>query len=366
MTDPDRIPWLRIGLPPALLAAALFGGKLLDAIPKMVNEVHADGDQPEVQQRHRYIADHLYGVDFFDEHHGIATGYYGTVLRTRDAGQSWTWHTTRETELLRRVHMTSIDQAFSVGHRGTIYRTADGGGSWQAVHREPETMLRAVAFSADGRWGWAVGSGAAILRTEDGGNTWQRQELTGYTGRDLPTWNSLALVDFDTVALVGEFGVAAFSSDGGESWLIRKSPTGTTLNDIAITQQGFLAVGLDGTAVAIAKQGDDYELKALSTGSTEHLFALSVDAAGEGVAVGRRSVLRVVGDRFSAVPVGDSVELPYTWFADVDVTESGAMWSVGRRGLIAGYPSDGGALQAFFRLGSVAPTSMAPTRTDRN
>ena len=366
MTNSDRIPWLKMALPPSLLAAALFGGKLLDAMPKMVNEVYAGHQEPEVQQRHRYIADHLYGVDFYDEQHGIATGYYGTILRTRDGGQNWTWHTTEETELLRRVHMTSIDHAFTVGHRGTIYRTTDGGASWQAVHREPDSMLRAVAISPDGNTGWAVGSGAAILRTQDGGQTWERQPLVGYKGRDLPTWNGLALVDSNTLALAGEFGTVAFSTDAGESWDIHQTPKGTTLNDIVVTPRGFLAVGFDGTAVAITQHGDDYEIEALPTGSTEHFFALSVDTAGEGIAVGRRNVLRIAGDRFSTVPIGDSVELPYSWFSDVDVTESGALWSVGRRGLIAGSPSSGGTLEAMFRLGSIsAPAHAAPTSTAR-
>lgn len=364
MTNSGRIPWLKIALPPALLASALFGGRLLDATPEVVNEVYAGHQKSDVQQRHRYIADHLYGVDFFDEQHGIATGYYGTVLRTQNGGHSWSWHTTEETELLRRVHMTSNDRAFTVGHRGTIYRTTDGGGSWQAVHREPDSMLRAVAFSPDGSTGWAVGSGAAILRTQDGGQTWERQPLAGYKGRDLPTLNGLALVDSNRLALAGEFGTVAFSTDGGESWDIRETPMGTTLNDIAVTPQGFLAVGFDGTAVGITQNGDDYDIEALPTGSTEHLFALSVDANGEGVAVGRRSVLRIAGGRFSTLPIGDSVELPYNWFSDIDITGSGALWSVGRRGLIAGAPSDGGTLEAMFRLGSIsAPDHSAPPST---
>jgi photosystem II stability/assembly factor-like uncharacterized protein len=358
-----QIPWFKMGLPPALLTAVLFGSNFLDAIPNLVSEVDANTDIPTMQLRHRNIADNLYGVDFFDELHGIATGYYGTVLRTQDGGENWTWHSTGETELLRRVHMISTNEALSIGHRGTIYRTDDGGGSWQAVHREADTMLRAVALSNDGQKGWAVGNRTTILRTEDGGQTWRRQKLTGYTGRDLPTWNGLAILDSDTVALAGEFGTLAFSSDGGESWTVKESPTGVTLNDIVVTQGGFLAVGLDGTAVAITTRPNDYELKALSTGSTEHLFALSIDANGEGVAVGRRSMLGVIGEHFSAIPISDSLEISYNWFADVDVTETGTLWSVGRRGLVAGSPSGGGEIQVKYRLGGFAPSVALPTRT---
>jgi|GEM_PF-541404 len=364
MKNLRRTPWLRMAFPPILLAAAMFGSSLFDATLGVVSEAKATIASLEVQPRHRYIPDNLFGVDFFDEKHGIATGYFGTVLRTEDGGRNWNWHTTGETELLRRVHMTSIEQAFSIGHRGTIYRTQDKGASWQVVHREPDTMLRAVAFSPDGIKGWAVGNRAAILRTRDGGQTWERQALTGYTARDLPTWNGVALVDSDsgstTVALVGEFGILAFSSDEGESWVIRKSPTGTTLNDIAVTPGGFLAVGLDGTAVKITHlknaTEDSYELKALSTGSTEHLFSLAVDAGGEGVVVGKSSVLQLSGDHFNLAPVDDEVGLPYTWFADIDMTDGGAFWTVGRGGVIAGSPPGGGALQVMFRLGSGVST----------
>jgi len=359
VNQPVPILWIKIGLPPALLIAALFGGRLLEEMPALNAEIQAKSVKPTVLQRHRYIADHLYGIDFFDDKHGISTGYYGTVLRTRDGGQNWSWHSTGETQLLRRVHMTSADQAVSIGHRGAIYRTEKGGSHWQVVHREPDTMLRAVALAEDGSTGWAVGSGAAILRTEDSGRNWLRQVLTGYTPRDLPTWNGVAIVDADPVALAGEFGMLAFSSDGGESWIVKESPTRTTLNDIVVMPGGYLAVGLDGTAVTIAQQGDDYTLRALSTGSIEHLFALSVDADGKGVAVGSRTLLAVSPDGFAAISVSDSVELPYNWFADIDMTRSGAVWSVGRRGLVAGAPAGGGAFEVLFRLGIDTPSNAA-------
>ncbi len=369
MKNIRHIPWLKMALPPFLLAAALYGSILIDAIPGVISEAEATNTSLEVGPRHRYIADHLFGVDFFDEKHGIATGYFGTVLRTDDGGRNWSWHTTGESELLRRVHMTSIEQAFSIGHRGTIYRTQDKGVSWQVVHREPDTMLRAVVFSLDGLNGWAVGSRAAILRTKDGGQTWERKTLTGYTGRDLPTWNGIALVESDSgstaAALVGEFGILAFSSDGGESWVIRKSPTATTLNDIAITPGGFVAVGLDGTAITVSQMQDGYELKAVSTGSTEHLFSLALDADGEGVVVGKSTVLQVAGDRFNLAPVDDEVGLPYTWFADIDMTGGEAVWAVGRRGLIAGSPLKGGPLQVMFRLGSSVPVQNSENLMDK-
>jgi photosystem II stability/assembly factor-like uncharacterized protein len=352
VTNSKTILWLRIGLLPALLTAALFGGRLLDALPGTVGAAVATAELPVVQQRHRFISDHLYGIDFYDERHGIATGYYGTVLQTTDGGESWHWRTTGETELLRRVHMTSINQAFAIGHRGTIYSTADGGESWQAVHREPETMLRAVALAEDGRTGWAVGNHAAILRTQDGGQTWHRQPLTGFKGRDLPTLNGIALTGSESVALAGEFGTLAFSNDGGATWLIKESPTATTLTDIAVTPSGFLAVGLDGTAVAITPEGDDYDLRALVTGSTEHLLALSVNADGEGVAVGRGTVITVAGESFSSVSASDSVELSYNWFAGVHLTPAGTFWSVGRRGLIVGSNVAGDAIRVMYRLGT--------------
>lgn len=355
VTNSKTILWLRIGLLPALLTAALFGGRLLDSLSDTISTAVATAELPVAQQRHRFIADHLYGIDFYGERHGIATGYYGTVLRTTDGGESWHWRTTGETELLRRVHMTSSDQAFAVGHRGTIYSTADGGESWQVVHREPETMLRAVAFTEDGRAGWAVGNHAAILRTQDGGQTWQRKPLTGYKGRDLPTLNGLALNGSQSVALAGEFGTLAFSNDAGATWLIKESPTATTLTDIAVTPSGFLAVGLDGTAVAITPKGDDYDLRVLTTGSTEHLLALSINAEGEGVAVGRGTVITVAEESFSSVSASDSVELSYNWLAGVHLTPAGALWSVGRRGLVVGSNDVSDAIRIIYRLGSGSP-----------
>ncbi len=357
MKSAAKAPWLTILLAPAMLTIVLFGGRLLDSMPELLGEAHADSAIPVVQTRHRHIADHLYGVDFFDAHNGIATGYYGTVLRTRDGGENWSWHTTGERELLRRVHMTSADQAFAVGHRGSIYRTPDGGSSWVVVHRQPDIKLRAIEFEADKLAGWAVGSIATILRTEDGGLSWAPVELKGYPGRDLPTWNGLAVTNNgNTIVLAGEFGMLAFSDDAGLNWVFKEAPTGTTLTDIAVTPFGYLAVGLDGTAVAITRVAGEFHLQTRSTGTIEHLFALSVDAEGEGVVVGRSTVLKLAGDGFADVSTRESVELPYNWFAGIDVTPTGELWAVGRRGLIAGSPSEDEALRALFRIGSSAPT----------
>ena len=88
------------------------------------------------------------------------------------------------------------------------------------------------------------------------------------------------------------------------------------------------------------------------TGSTEHLLALSVNADGEGVAVGRGTVITVAGESFSSVSASDSVELSYNWFAGVHLTPAGAFWSVGRRGLIVGSNVAGDAIRVMYRLGT--------------
>jgi photosystem II stability/assembly factor-like uncharacterized protein len=53
-----------------------------------------------------------------------------------------------------------------------ILNTRDGGNSWQAQKSGSTQRLLAVAFTSDGRHGWATGGDSTILRTRDGGGTW--------------------------------------------------------------------------------------------------------------------------------------------------------------------------------------------------
>jgi len=89
----------------------------------------------------------LLGVEFLDQATGWLVGQKGTVLGTRDSGQ--TWHLSRDVPTdqdLLAVSIVDPQHAWAVGRRGTIIATADGGTSWTKQENNVEESLIAVHF----------------------------------------------------------------------------------------------------------------------------------------------------------------------------------------------------------------------------
>lgn len=325
-------------------------------------------------ERVRLWPDNLFGVDFPTADVGFISGYAGTVLRTDDGGANWVWSQVGVNELLRRIAFVDTQHGWAVGHRGSVLHTSDSGATWQVQTQQQNTYLRDVTF-VDGNRGWVVGHEATILATVDGGSTWQPQQLTGFTGRDLPRLHAVSAIDASRAMLVGEFGVAAYTDNGGATWQVFDAGTKKTLLSLAHLGDGvFLAGGLDGTLVRLepaaspeampdmaepdSPSRDDtppasYTARSLATKTTEHFFAVTAAGNGRALATGR-AVLRLVdGDAVTQVAVDNSIQLPFTWFGGAEVTSDGQLWLVGIRGTIAAgqLNADAGAVSLHAALG---------------
>lgn len=129
-----------------------------------------------------------------------------------------------------------------VGERGIVVLSDDGGARWRQAPTPVSVTLTAVRF-ADKDHGFAVGHGGVVLRTADGGQTWQRS-LDGRTiarvmlaaattagnanavktaqrfaadGPDKPLLD-LLVMDARRVLVLGAFGIALGTDDGGATW----------------------------------------------------------------------------------------------------------------------------------------------------
>ena len=130
----------------------------------------------------------------------------------------------------------------AVGQRGHVLLSDDQGKSWQQASVPASSDLVAVSFPSAER-GWAVGHDGVVLASTDGGLSWVRQ-LDGrtlgdvlikhYTASGDAKWlaeaqrfasqgaeNPLLDVWFDDAnngVVVGAFGLALRTADGGKSW----------------------------------------------------------------------------------------------------------------------------------------------------
>ena len=57
-------------------------------------------------ERIRFVQDNLFAIDFIDQLHGWAAGYYGTILKTIDGGRNWIHISLPNTDLVRRIQFS--------------------------------------------------------------------------------------------------------------------------------------------------------------------------------------------------------------------------------------------------------------------
>ncbi|HFH3285659.1 WD40/YVTN/BNR-like repeat-containing protein [Pseudomonas aeruginosa] len=138
-------------------------------------------------------------------------------------------------------------QLIAVGLRGVILRSEDAGATWSQVPTPVSSDLLAVSFVSP-RQGWAVGQDGVVLASADGGNSWNKQfdgraleSLTRYyreatqldaqvreelqqqlqtnlgAGPVLP-FLSVHFLDADHGLASGPFGMLIASEDGGRHW----------------------------------------------------------------------------------------------------------------------------------------------------
>jgi photosystem II stability/assembly factor-like uncharacterized protein len=160
----------------------------------------------------------LLGVDSNASGLAVAVGGFGTVLRSRDGGQSWEpvvfdWEAVLNDFV--EPHLYDVDVSDQgvitiVGEFELVLRSTDGGDTWEATHKG-EASLFAVDLRADGN-GYAVGQDGRVIRTDDAGGSWSEVET--------PVESILLDVWSDDSGDVLISGIRTFlrSKDAGATW----------------------------------------------------------------------------------------------------------------------------------------------------
>ena len=142
---------------------------------------------PRIESLASPVTVRLRGLSAVGANIAWASGREGTVLRTTDAGKTWSVFKVPGAEKLdfRDVEGFSADEAVILsigpGEDSRVYRTDDGGRSWQLTLQNHDPKAFFDCFDFDGREGRLLGDPVGgrfqLLGTTDGGKSWS--ELQG-------------------------------------------------------------------------------------------------------------------------------------------------------------------------------------------
>jgi len=240
-----------------------------------------------------------------------AVGYWGTVLRSTDAGRTWSETRTPTARTLFAVSFADDKTGWAVGASGTLLRSTDGGATWTAQPvqiqdemggtRPLDVNLFGVAALSPTE-AWAVGDLGTVLHTRDGEN-WEKVvfDAATYADDNVPEriLNAVVFTSPMDGWIAGEFATLLRTSDGGQTWVgqrtIEGAPPDLYLFNLSASPAGgsAAAVGLAGSVLVTSDSGTVWDSRSVDT--TAGLFAIAWRGQ-QGVAVGDRGVLYVTSD----------------------------------------------------------------------
>jgi photosystem II stability/assembly factor-like uncharacterized protein len=133
------------------------------------------------------------------------------IAVTRDGGQTWQERPSGINEVLMAMTAVDAKTVWALGLAGAVIRSGDAGATWSRVENLPgaPNQWRAVHF-VDALRGWIVGAGGRIVATRDGGTSWQEQ-LSG-TPENLMR---IQFLDGRSAIVYGDRGTVLLTGNGG-------------------------------------------------------------------------------------------------------------------------------------------------------
>lgn len=193
------------------------------------------------------------GLSFVDETHGWLVGH-GVVLKTEDAGETWSQISKPTNYPLSEVKFINLRDGYAAGgaERGCqVFRTSDGGETWTKIYENLEDGTVFDIEVLDQKTVIAAINDSFLLRSEDSGTTWEK------IGPGIRGASAVSLGPGDILWLVGRKGSFSYSVDKGRTWQSAMLPTGLMNTDWS---------------------------------------AIAFSGAKKGIAVGRRSIIAITDD----------------------------------------------------------------------
>lgn len=223
--------------------------------------VDPDADSPIVKywreygwQLHDSVA--LNGVHFIDEQNGWAVGDSGTILVTRDSGNTWNTQTGSFAQDLNAVHFVNHKLGWAVGNNGAILTTRDGGNTWAVIGSTTTETLNSAHFINE-RDGWLAGDNGTILITRDSGNTWNTP-----ISNSVQNLNAVYFINHKLGWVAGDYGTILITRDGGITWKTVDNAAGNLNSVHFIDERNGWTAGDNGTILITQDGGNTWNTPA--------------------------------------------------------------------------------------------------------
>lgn len=158
--------------------------------------------------------DDIESYAFLDGNSVIGTGVTGRLLKSTNAGVTWSNYTSSVSYAdFVDIHFPSTATGYAIGYMGEVVKTEDTGENWQLLPQGPFQRLNGVWFTSDTE-GFVSGS-SSLYATADGGITWSEQF---FSGTSYHTIISIWFID-QYKGFLGCDGSGFFqTADGGNTW----------------------------------------------------------------------------------------------------------------------------------------------------
>ncbi len=183
------------------------------------------------------VPDDLYSLNVLDANTAVAVGQGGTIIKTTDAGATWSILNSGTSVNLNDVYFPSMSTGYAVGNNpaygepGTVLKTTDSGDTWDALSISINYDMRGVFF-IDENTGWIVGDGSygqdgTVIKTINGGDSWTEQS-SNIDGEI----RAVFFLD-SNIGWIGGEGYCALTTDGGSTW----TPVDITTEDYQYVEE---------------------------------------------------------------------------------------------------------------------------------
>ncbi len=282
----------------------------------------------------------LRSVDLLDASTAWAVGGDSAIVRTTDAGQTWTSQKSVAGASYYGVDFVNSRVGWAVGSGALIVKTTDGGSTW--VRQTPDTSVALNDVVAlDEQSAVAVGASGVILRTTNGGQQWQRR-ITG-VGQAL---NEIEARDATNLWVVGAGGTILASTDAGAGWTPRTSGTTSSLTDIHFANGRLGWIVLANSLLKSTNGGSSWTGVAAPVGSSTCRSLRFADSTTGVLVDGAQNIFRTTNGGSSWSKVYDPAASGWVkgWTpALTEVRSAGRLTAVGSRGTILTSTDNGAA-----------------------